>query len=191
MTQLCGAKTRSGRPCQQKAMAGGRRCFIHGGRAPQTLAKAQQRLAEQRARRLLADLGEVQPLGDPITALEDLGAQAVALTNLLRPIVANLEDVRARGGLGSETIRGELQGYLASMARAESILGRILSLGLDERRVRVQEAEAAAYIAALGRVLGRLGLDDEQQRTARIWLATELGVSLGVNAAALPAGGGS
>ena len=187
---ICGARTRSGEPCRKHVIHGGNRCATHGGSSPQAKAKAAARLAEQRARRYLADLGgDVEPVTDPIGELERLAGQAVALTDLLRGVVSELEELRYRSsGVGGEQVRGELQAYVASMARSESILGRIIALDLDARRVRVQEAEATAYISAVGRVMNRLGLDVAQQRMARVWLASELGVS---PVAALPAGGES
>lgn len=41
----CGARTRQGTPCQQSPLAGSTRCRMHGGSAPQVLAKAKERLA--------------------------------------------------------------------------------------------------------------------------------------------------
>lgn len=40
----CGARTRQGTPCQQSPLAGSTRCRMHGGSAPQVLAKAKERL---------------------------------------------------------------------------------------------------------------------------------------------------
>lgn len=179
VSDYCGAKTRSGRPCRQKAMAGGKRCYVHGGKSPQALRASAARQVEQRARRLLADLGEVEPLGDPITALEDLAAQMVALTNLLRDCVTELEQVRYRAeGMGTEQLRAEITAYLAAAARAESVLHKIVSLDIDERRLRLDEAKAAVVVAALADVLAHrdLGLDAERQRQARALLAAKLGV---------------
>ena len=45
MPQKCGARTRQGTPCQQSPLAGSTRCRMHGGAAPQVLAKAKERLA--------------------------------------------------------------------------------------------------------------------------------------------------
>ena len=115
---------------------------------------------------------------DPIGELENIAGQAVALTNLLRGVVADLEQIRYVGGLGqgTENIRGELQAYLSAMTRTESVLAKLVSLNLDERRVRVQEAQAAALVAALGTVLAhqRLDLDEDRQRIGRELLSFEL-----------------
>lgn len=173
----CGAKTRSGAPCRKPPIRGGARCRMHGGASPQAMAAAAQRATEQRARRALEALGETTPVTDPFAALEDLAGQAVALVDLLRVEASRLEQIRySAAGMGTEQIRGELQAYLAAMARAESILGRIVSLDLDARRLRLDEAKAAVVIAALAKVLAHrdLALDEERQRRARALLAAEL-----------------
>lgn len=177
MTQLCGAKTRAGGTCRKQVIRGGQRCPVHGGASPQARDAAARRLAEQRASRLLAGLGHVEPVTDPIGALEHIAGQAVTLADLLRAVVADLEEVRYRGGVGAgtENIRGELQAYMAALGRAESVLAKIVSLDLDARRVRLQEAQATVVIAALARVLAHrdLGLDDERQKLARGLLSQE------------------
>jgi hypothetical protein len=151
---------------------------MHGGASPQAKAAAARRLAEGRAVKLLAGLGHVEPVTDPIAALEHVAGQAVALTNLLRAVVADLEEIRYRGGVGAgtENIRGEVQAYLSALGRAESVLSKIVSLDLDARRTRVQEVHAVAVIEALARVLANreLGLDEPRQQLARSLLSNEL-----------------
>jgi hypothetical protein len=160
------------------ALNGGKRCHWHGGSSPQARAAAARRLAEQRAGRLLAGLGHVEPVTDPIAALENIAGQAVALADLLRGVVANLEEIRYRGGLGdgTENVRGELQAYMSALGRAESVLAKIVSLDLDARRVRLAEAQTTVVVAALARVLAHreLGLDDERRKLASALLQTEL-----------------
>lgn len=191
MSDFCGAKTRSGSTCRQRAITGGNRCYIHGGSSPQAKAKAAERIAEQRARRYLADLGgDVAPVTDPIGELERLGGQAVALVDLLRGVVSELQELRYRAmGLGAEQVRGELQAYMAAMARAESILGRIVSLNLDERRTRIQEAQVEQVLAAIGRALDQLGLSEGEQQRAAELIAAEFRRYDRPRVAALPVGG--
>jgi hypothetical protein len=142
------------------------------------MAKAAERRAEAQARRALAALEFSSPCEDPIGALLDLAGQAMALVDLLRPVVARLEEVSYKGGLGAgpEQVRGELQAYLAAMKRAESILGRIVSLDLESRRVAVSEAQATVMVTALAAVLTHsdLGLDPPRQQLARELLSAEL-----------------
>lgn len=175
MTQpVCGATTTKGKPCRKPAILGGRVCTVHGGLAPQVRAAAARRLAEQRARGLLSALGEdVPPVVDPFAALEQIAGQAVALVEVLRPIVGSLSDVRARGGLGAVVVAPELQVYIAALGRAESVLSKIVSLGLDERRTRIAEAQVDLVLAAIGRALDRLEMSDDDQQRARVLIAEE------------------
>lgn len=183
--RLCGARTRSGGQCRQPAMVGQARCRMHGGLSPQALRAAAERQARAAALRTLRDLGEVEPVTDPVGALEHLAGQAVALVEVLRGLVSKLEEVRYSGGPGSggEQLRGELTAYLSALGRAESILGRIVALDLDARRVRLQEAQAALVVAAFARVLRHreLALAPELQRRARSLLAAELGQPVGTD----------
>jgi hypothetical protein len=50
----CKARTRTGEPCRNYAIVGGRVCFSHGGRAPQVRRAAQRRIAEAKAWKVLA-----------------------------------------------------------------------------------------------------------------------------------------
>jgi len=137
-------------------------------------------LASQAARRTLSDLGaEAAPVVDPLTALEGVAGEAVRLVSVLRGMVSDLEEIRYRGGpgSGSEQLRGELSAYLGALGRAESVLGKIVSLDLDARRVRLAEAHVAAIVLALDKVLASpdLALDTERQRRGRELLARALG----------------
>lgn len=157
------------------------RCDRHGGKTPNGLAAAARRRTERQARAALASLGEAEPVTDPIGELERLAGEVLRLVAVLRDMVGQLDEIRYRGGLGAEQVRGEVQVYLQTIARAESILGRIVALDLDARRVRLQEAQAALVVTAFAKVLRHreLALAPELQRRARSLLAAELGQPTG------------
>jgi len=169
-------------------------CRMHGGSSPQARKKAAERIAEQAARRTLSDLGaEAPPVVDALDALERLAGEAMRLVDVLRGMVSDLEEIRYRGGPGSgtEQLRGELGAFLSALGRAESVLGRILALDLDAKRVRIEEAKVAAVVLALDKVLGSpdLGLDTERQRRGRELLARALGAATVSKSLAVPANG--
>ena len=141
----CSAKTRDGRPCRAHAIRGATVCGAHGGRAPQTREAAKRRLAAAAARKKLAEL-DVEPLGDPFEALEDLAAEAVALKGLLADRVAALEEV---DGAKPAEVRAEMRAYTDSMDRAQRFAKDVAALGLDERRVVVSERLGAQIEAVL------------------------------------------
>lgn len=72
----CGARTRQGTPCQQSPLAGSTRCRMHGGSAPQVLAKAKERLllAADDAVRVL-----IRIMFDPKSPVGERRQAAVAL----------------------------------------------------------------------------------------------------------------
>jgi len=176
----CTAKSKqSGERCKRRAIPGGHVCIIHGGRTPGAVAAAQRQLVEQRARRSLADLHTTEAVVDPFAALESLAAQAVGLVDVLRGMVGDLEEIRYRGGPGSgtEQVRGEVQVYLSTLGRAEAILSKIIGLGIEGRKVQIEEAKILLIVSALDSVLAHrdLALDPDRQRRARELLARRLG----------------
>jgi len=176
--RLCGARTRAGGMCKRLALTGTNRCQFHGGASPQAQRKAAERLAEQKARAVLAELGEdIAPVTDALAALEDVAGQTMALVNLLKGKVAELTELRYASGMGLEQTRAELTLYVSVLGRAESVLSKIIGLNLEGRRVQLNEARIAFVVGALSRVVSHrdLGLDEGAQRRARAMLARELG----------------
>ncbi len=162
----CGARTkRSGgtKRCQQFVVPFSTRCRLHGGKSPQAVSAADRRRAEATAKATLEDLGTTGPVKDPVGALEDLAGQAMDLTNALRDQVASLKEVGFKSEQGFEQTKAELTAYLSAMSRAESVLKSIISLGLDERRVQVQEAQVRVAFGAIQRGVRKAGLTSEVQ----------------------------
>lgn len=172
----CGAKTKQGGTCQRVPAPFFSRCYIHGGSGQRAEGAARRRSVEARARKALADLGQAEPVTDPVAALEQLAGDAMALVDVMRNQVGDLESVRAQGELGAEFVRAEMQVFLQAIARAESILANIVRLDLEGRKVRLAEAQVAVVVAALTRVLAHssLGIDSDKQREARALLVAEL-----------------
>jgi len=175
---LCGARTRSGGTCRRHPGPGLTRCKFHGGASPLALAKAEERLAEARARKTLASLGEpVEPVTDAVFQLERLAGECVALSAILRSAVGDLESIRYTSAQGFEQVRGELTAYISLLGRTESVLAKIVSLNLDARRVQLDEARVVLVVSALEATLSHrdLALDPDRQRRARELLARRLG----------------
>lgn len=59
--QRCGARTRSGKPCQSWVIVGGNRCRMHGAGSPAVRARADQRVQEAAVDALTRSLGLPAP----------------------------------------------------------------------------------------------------------------------------------
>jgi len=164
-------------PCRRLVGEYETRCHWHGGASPNALAKVAERRSLARARRLV-DLLNVGPCEDPVAALLDLAGDAVALKDVLRPVVANLSEVAYRGGVGGglEQVRGELSAYMQSMAMAERVLSRIVALDLEAKRVHIEDRRVDVMTGALLATLAHpdIGLDPPRQARARELLRAEL-----------------
>lgn len=103
-SRKCSAKSgRSGKPCQKYAIKGGFVCTVHGGRAPQVKAKAEQRIKDMLAdaidpNRVLREVGRL--------AYSDIGDMFDENGKLL-PVKKLPEDIR-RAIKSIEVVRGNV-----------------------------------------------------------------------------------
>lgn len=147
--QCTATSSRSGERCRAPAILGGQVCQAHGGRAPQVRAAANRRLVEQEATKELAKV-EVRPIGDPIVALGEVAAEALAV----------LEVAKANAA-GAEVDSAWMAMLERSMDRAGKMLEACGRLGLEERRVKLDEARQDLANELVRGVLRMAGLDPD------------------------------
>jgi hypothetical protein len=183
----CHAKsTTHGEQCKRWAIRGGTVCPSHGGGHRYAKAAAARRWAMSRAERTLADLGhEVPPMTDPWAALEELGGTAMALVDILRAEVSQLESIRYQSVAGLEQLRAEVGALLAAMQRAESVADHIIRADHRAQRVRIERETARRLLAAVEAVVSRLGVAAPPEEVRRL-LGLELGVQRVVEVAPWP-----
>jgi hypothetical protein len=142
---------------------------MHGGAAPQVKRKAAQRLADAEARAAFAKYRpETSALDDPVTALLELAAEVQGWQRFLADRVSELETVDwRRDHRAGEQLHAMVSLYERSMDRAGRLLVDLGKLGLDERRVRLQEAQARVLMGVIDKVLDDVGLTAEQRQIAR------------------------
>lgn len=142
-----------------------------------------RRAAEQEAREEVAkarDLavkeGAVVPENaDPLEVLSDLLTEAVQVKDYLGSLARRLQDDQLRyEGRAGEQLRAEWQAYQSMMRDCQKLAESMLRLGLDERRVRVQEGQARMMVHVLTRTLERLGLEGDMAELARQYVGEEL-----------------
>lgn len=157
----CAGHKRGGAPCGRWPIAGGEVCPTHGGSAPQVKAAAARRLAQAKAAASLADV-EVVPIGDPLDALAQLAAEAMAWKNHLADTVAGLQAAyRFTDDKSSEQLDARVALFERSMDRCQKFLSDWVRLGFEERKVRVDEVRAGLLAAVLMGVLRELGHDPQ------------------------------
>jgi hypothetical protein len=138
------------------------------------MSAAKRTLAEEQARRSLAEQG-VREISDPIDEMWRLCEEAVAFKDFCAAHVARLEDrLRFVDAKGAEQLRSEVVLYERAMDRAERFLGNWARLGMEERLVRVREAQASALGKCLDRTMDAIGLPAEWRERLRVELAAQL-----------------
>lgn len=152
----CGGIVRR-RACRDWPIKGGTVCDDHGGSAPQVRAAAERNLLEQGATKELAK-AKVRPIGDPIVALGDLAGEALAVLEVVK---ANTPGENPDGPW--MTLLGE---YLDRAGRLLAACGR---LGLEQRRVTLEEDQLDLAAAVIAGVLRRAGIDPDTPQ-AQGWL---------------------
>lgn len=183
MNQACKAHKRGtdkGMPCRQEPIAGGTVCYYHGGRVPAVRAKAQDRLDLEAAEKELHRFG-VKVVVDPAEEMLDLIAHTAGYVRFIRTRVdiIHAEDMiwgKSREKTGGEdfgtTFEAKPNVWITMLdvwsEKHARLLVEALKLKLDERRIKIAEAQGNALIKVLDGVLAELGHDPNDTRTADI-----------------------
>ncbi|MGC2295308.1 MAG: hypothetical protein WA695_01255 [Candidatus Dormiibacterota bacterium] len=157
-------------------MLGQVRCRRHGGALKRSRAAAQRRLAEAKATKAIAR-EKLTPVDDPIGALRELAAEAIALKRYFGERVAALQSVRYEGhGGAGEQVRAEMTLFGQMFDRSAKLCESLARLGLDDRVARIEEAKVVLLVAVLEKVLAspELALDPGRQARGRELLADAL-----------------
>lgn len=172
----CRGTTRSGKPCTNWPITGGKVCRMHGGAAPQVQAKAQERATEERARRALSKLadeqGAAEPVANPLLELSKIAGEALRWKQLVAKQVAQLEELRYKGVSG-EQVRAEILLFERALDRCAGVLANIVRLNIDERLATITDRQGHILAGVITSVLEQLDLGELADR-ARELIAVEL-----------------
>lgn len=182
-TQACKAHkagTGGEEPCRQSPVRGADVCYYHGGASPQIRRRIQEDKIREVAERELKQFGR-KVVVDPADELLDLIAHTAGYVRFLRTKVDELDHLDMGWGLSRQKEGGEDFGttyeakpnvwiqMLSEWSDKHSrLLVEALKLKLDERRVKIAEAQGNAIIAVLDGVLIELGHNPNDVRTADI-----------------------
>lgn len=191
----CKAHNRAGNPCGRGKAPGQDVCHNHGAKAPQNLAKAEERMA-------IAEIHDklgVPRVIDALDAIEEMVWEAAGNVAMLRALVQELTQ-RADGisvqtdddgerSYAANAIAGPTGStaklfdaaphvlvtmYDAERDRLAQYSALALKAGVDERRVRVAEVQTSRLFEAVTTALDAAGLNPQQQEAFRVALAGNL-----------------
>ena len=191
----CGAKTRAGTPCRKHPEPGQKRCRMHGGATPLGRAAGARRLAEAKARKLADTLGVPVDV-DPKEAVLDAIRWSAGHVAFFRAQVQALDPdsliwgkTSHRCGEGPEgpiDVTEEsavanmwLRLYDQERDRFSALCLAAIKVGIDERRIKVEEQQAQIFAQGLTWLQGeaklRLDLNDVESRVFGELLSEMLG----------------
>ena len=183
----CTARNRSGEQCSNGPVPGSTVCRNHGGLAPTSLGKAEQRNAERQsimnARKSVLELTDaelIETYGNPGETLQWTIALSRALAARLMAEVADYPALTYYDGFGVLRVRGEVGAMLKAADMAGSHAERALRLNLDRRGLDLQERQIALLDRALDTALAQAGITSDAQRIIRTVLRAEILAADGV-----------
>ena len=154
--------SRTGERCKQRPITGGTVCVTHGGRAPQVVAKAKERVLEAKVAGELTKRGW-EPLTDPLHAYADLAGEVWAWKELCREQAATLATWDYRDDKAAQDIRPLIAVYERSLDRARGTLVDMMRLGIDHAALKLAQARPSREVAEqFVTVLQGLDLTPEQ-----------------------------
>lgn len=159
----CGAKTRTGGTCGKPAgwgtdHLGGGRCKHHGGSTPTGRTAGRQQLA-QKAITTTAwpiPLTRINPESNPADAL-------ARLAGLLRMVVDQLGDAALNPVDDTGRLSPRWVAWRESLRDLRATAKMMLDAGVEERQVRLAEAQGAKLAQVIRDILADLDLTPEQQ----------------------------
>ena len=187
---ICGAKTRSGKPCQSPPMAGQKRCRMHGGSSPNALAAAERRLAVLDAARQVQAWGgrlDVTP-AEALLELVQSKAAEVAYWNWLVDGLdqnerAGMLDAKTEFGFGPQgpvdttTRQSGPHVYVVLLHKAQDQLASYsaaaLRAGVDQALVNLATMQAAWLVPFAVRLIAEARHDPTVDPQDLIRLALE------------------
>lgn len=172
------SKSRDGGQCGNWAIHGGTVCRYHGGAAPRVKAKAAERLIDAAVARAAETYG-LPVTTTPDQALLDEVHRTAGHIAWLRAKIADVSDDDLVWGRTRDKTGGEDRGitheakpnawlelYHRERAHLVRVCAEAIKAGIEERRVRLAEAQGALVADVIRAILTDLDLTPEQTAKA-------------------------
>ncbi|WBL18504.1 HGGxSTG domain-containing protein [Citricoccus sp. NR2] len=176
---ICGARKKNGEPCGAHPARGATRCRRHGGASPQAKRKATERVVEAEVREVLGTIDPSAPQLHPVETLLQLiqykHAEVIWLRSVVRDfreqelawgVVQHEYGMSAEGPIDKKVESAQQNVWWKLLREAENQLATwtaaAAKAGIDERQVKIREAEALAFAGVIHRIIQRLQLTPEQ-----------------------------
>lgn len=180
-----GHSRKTGKPCGQGPVAGGKTCKYHGGHTPAALKVSEKRIQEELLRMRMTTYGGPRDV-EPAEALLEEVRWTAGHVQWLREQVQTLNPDEITWGLAEETEKGAtefpgtdtvkkaapsvwLQLYREERKHLSQICADCLRLGIEERRLRLAERQGSLIAEMIRKLLEdpELGLNPSQQVAGR------------------------
>lgn len=192
---VCGAKTRSGDPCQLRPLTGATRCRKHGGASPAAQRKAKERLAHQQLEKEMRVLGirdeydKVDPTEQMLRVLAATAAEERYLASRVAQLSEDDHVLRwtrtdhrtgsgPEGPIDVETFSAVPDVLIAQLRDCRDRLIRYAAMcvkaGIEERRMALAEGQAEQLVGSFLRALARVTLTDSQREELQAAFVVEL-----------------
>lgn len=182
----CWARAKkSGGQCTKWAMKGQKVCHMHGGKAPQSLKMAEERVTEEKAAALVATYGlrvqttatealleEVQWTAGHVAWLRERvqeieGAALVEGTDREHPLIWGVTKEKSGGEDRGTTEEAApniwLKLYQQERTHLVKVCSEAIRAGIEERKIQLAEQQGELVAQAIRKILGDLQLTPAQQ----------------------------
>lgn len=181
VTQCAATSKRSGAQCKRHAAVAQRVCSMHGAKSPQAKRKAAERQERERIEALADTLGTPVEGSDPAEVItERIDARRghvrwlLARVRELEPDALTWGKTRSKTGGDDHGVTEEAKPhvwyalYEESAAKLERLCIEAVRVGVEERRVRLDERIADMWVRVIDGLLVELGHDPNDPQTAGI-----------------------